>query len=417
MKCQAWFVPNGAEKSLPRKKGASNLDENQKFNSIMTDSTRARRWVTVNDYRIRVAAFALACVPVALHILPRGYGPAVWVLFVLQFLIYPHLMFWRTRKAGDRRGGELDNLTVDTVLCGAWAAGLGFPLWISVALFLANLLNHTITRGVSGTLICPLAFVSGALASTSVIAFHVSTDTNGLVTLAAIIGLAIYLSLMGIEFFAYIQQLRDVKITLDRQKQTLEGANTILHEQIVKIQDLQEKLREQANRDSLTGLFNRRYLEGTLERELARCKREGAPLSMLLLDIDHFKLVNDTYGHQAGDEVLRVFGQLLLEHARAEDIVCRYGGEEFLLILPKMPLVIARERGTYLLKLFAERTISFDKLRIRITTSIGIATAPQHSDSAEGLVRCADEALYLAKHNGRNRVVAFGDAVSPGGRI
>jgi diguanylate cyclase len=115
---------------------------------------------------------------------------------------------------------------------------------------------------------------------------------------------------------------------------------------------LQEKLREQANRDSLTGLFNRRYLEGTLERELARCKRENAPLTMLLLDIDHFKLVNDTYGHQAGDEVLRVFARALLESARAEDIVCRYGGEEFLLVLPKMPLNIARGRATQLLELF-----------------------------------------------------------------
>jgi diguanylate cyclase (GGDEF)-like protein len=244
-----------------------------------------------------------------------------------------------------------------------------------------------------------------------VIAFRVSSDTDGLVTLSSIIGLAIYLSLMGVEFFTYIRRLHEVQGAVASQKQILEDANAALQEQISKIHDLQEKLRDQANRDSLTGLFNRRYLEGTLEREMARCKREGTPIAMLLLDIDHFKLINDTYGHQAGDEVLRVFSRMLQESARAEDIVCRYGGEEFLLVLPKMPLEIARERGEHLLQLFEGTVVAFGERRIRVTTSIGIAGTPLHSDSAEGLIRCADEALYLAKHNGRNRVVTFGDAM------
>ena len=374
----------------------------------MTESTRAHHWVVANGYRVRVAAFALACLPIGLHILPRNYGPGIWVLLVLQFLIYPHLMHWRTRKAAHPEQAELNNMVVDAVMSGAWAAGLGFPLWISTAMFLANLLNNTITRGASGVLICTVAFAAGALASTTVIAFHVSTDTDGLVTLSSMIGLAVYLSLIGIEFFAYIRQLHSVQDTLDKQRMTLEGANSILHDQIEKIHDLQEKLREQANRDSLTGLFNRRYLEGTLERELARCRREGVPLSMVLLDVDHFKLVNDTYGHQAGDEVLRVFGRLLLEHARAEDIVCRYGGEEFLLVLPKMPLDIALERAAQLLKIFQETIVSYADLRIRITASIGIATTPEHSTSVEGLIRCADQALYQAKRGGRNLVMAYG---------
>ncbi len=382
----------------------------------MTEFTRTHRWVVSNGYRVRIAAFALACLPIGLHILPRGYGAAVWALFVLQFLIYPHVMYWRTQKAAHPEQAELNNMAIDALLCGAWASGLGFPLWISTAMFLANLLNNTISRGASGILVCAIAFAAGALASTTVIAFHVSTDTNGLVTLASMIGLAAYLSLIGIEFFAYVRQLHSVQDTLDQQRQTLEGANSILQDQIEKIHDLQEKLREQANRDSLTGLFNRRYLEGTLERELARCRREGAPLSMVLLDIDHFKLVNDTYGHQAGDEVLRVFGRLLMEHARAEDIVCRYGGEEFLLVLPKMPLDIAHERAAQLLKIFQETIVSHADLRIRITASIGIATTPDHSASVEGLIRCADQALYQAKRRGRNLVIAYGEG-APGDAV
>ena len=377
--------------------------------ALAINTATTHHWIAVNSYRVRFAAFALIGVPIALHIVPRNPGALIWTLFLLQFAVYPHLIRWRMRYVRNIEKAELDNLVIDSVVCGAWAAGLGFPLWISVAMFLATLLNHTITRGVPGILICPLALLSGALASTTVIAFHVSTDTNGLVTLASIIGLAIYLSLMGIEFFTYIRKLREVQVAVDLQKHTLEQANAALHEQIAKIHDLQEKLREQANRDSLTGLFNRRYLEGTLERELARCKRENAPLTMLLLDIDHFKLVNDTYGHQAGDEVLRVFGHALQESARAEDIVCRYGGEEFLLVLPKMPLSVARGRALQLLNLFRETVIRFDDQNIPVTTSIGIAAAPEHATLAENLIRAADQALYQAKSTGRDRAVAFND--------
>jgi diguanylate cyclase (GGDEF)-like protein len=379
--------------------------------AVALNLEKTHHWVAVNSYRVRVAAFALVGVPIALHVLSRSPGVLFWIIFLFQFALYPHLMQWRTRRCANPEKAELDNLTVDAVLSGAWAAGLGFPLWITVTLFLATLLNHTIMRGLPGILICPAALLGGALASTTVIAFRVSSDTDGLVTLSSIIGLAIYLSLMGVEFFTYIRRLHEVQGAVASQKQILEDANAALQEQISKIHDLQEKLRDQANRDSLTGLFNRRYLEGTLQREMARCKREGTPIAMLLLDIDHFKLINDTYGHQAGDEVLRVFSRMLQESARAEDIVCRYGGEEFLLVLPKMPLEIARERGEHLLQLFEGTVVAFGERRIRVTTSIGIAGTPLHSDSAEGLIRCADEALYLAKHNGRNRVVTFGDAM------
>lgn len=370
---------------------------------------RSHHWIAANSYRVRITAFALIGFPIALHILPRHPGGLFWALFLLQFFAYPHVMQWLSQRARSHEKAEHNNLIVDSLASGAWAAGLGFPLWISVALFLAALLNHTITLGRKGILICVVSICSGALASTTVIAFHVSTDTNGLVTLTSIIGLAVYLSLMGIEFFSYIRRLHEVQDAVDEQKRTLEMANQSLHEQIGKIHDLQEKLREQANRDSLTGLFNRRYLEGTLERELARCKRENAPLTMLLLDIDHFKLVNDTYGHQAGDEVLRVFARALQESARTEDIVCRYGGEEFLLVLPKMPLNIALGRANQLLELFRQTTVEFEGKRIPVTTSIGIAAVPDHAITVENLIRSADQALYRAKSAGRNRAVAFNE--------
>ncbi len=133
-------------------------------------------WVAVNSYRVRVAAFALVALPIALHVIPRSPGALFWIVFVLQFAIYPHLMQWRALRCEEPEKAELDNLIVDAVLSGAWAAGLAFPLWISVALFLATLLNHTIMRGLPGILICPAAILFGALASTTVIAFRVFTD-------------------------------------------------------------------------------------------------------------------------------------------------------------------------------------------------------------------------------------------------
>lgn len=378
--------------------------------SIAIEESRSHHWIAANSYRVRVAAFALVGLPIALHVLPRNPGAVFWTLFILQFAIYPHVLQWLAQRSKDAEQAEHRNLIADAIFSGAWAAGLGFPLWITVAICIATLLNHTITRGIVGILLCLVGILVGALVSTTVIAFHVSTDTDGLVTLSSIIGLTVYLSLMGIEFFSYIRRLHEVQDAVDLQKRTLEDANLALHDQIGKIRDLQEKLREQANRDSLTGLFNRRYLEGTLERELSRCKRENVPLTMLLLDIDHFKLVNDTYGHPAGDEVLRVFARALQESARTEDIVCRYGGEEFLLVMPKMPLSIARGRADQLLDLFRNTTVVFENSRIPVTTSIGIAAVPDHATAVENLIRCADQALYRAKSTGRNRAVAYNEA-------
>jgi diguanylate cyclase (GGDEF)-like protein/PAS domain S-box-containing protein len=166
-----------------------------------------------------------------------------------------------------------------------------------------------------------------------------------------------------------------------------------------------EKLREQTIRDPLTGLFNRRYLDESLERELARAKRDQLPLAILMIDIDCFKRLNDTYGHQAGDEVLRTLGESIRNCARTADLPCRYGGEEFLLVLPNISIETACERAERWRSAFEKEVIVFGKSVITSTVSIGVATYPVHGDTRESLIRSADEALYRAKHSGRNRVV------------
>ena len=167
---------------------------------------------------------------------------------------------------------------------------------------------------------------------------------------------------------------------------------------------LRETLRNQAIRDGLTGLFNRRYLEETLERELSRDKRSGIPLGVIMLDLDHFKEYNDTYGHNAGDELLCALGQLIQDQVRQEDIACRFGGEEFLLIMPGAPMDVALDRAKVLNEGVKQLHIQSSSLKA-ITISAGVAIFPDHGSSGKEVIRAADAALYQAKEAGRDRVV------------
>ncbi len=187
----------------------------------------------------------------------------------------------------------------------------------------------------------------------------------------------------------------------------LRETNRQLHARIEEIGRLQVALQELAVRDSLTGLYNRRYLDETLEREVSRARREGNPLSLVMLDIDHFKKVNDTYGHQVGDEALRMLASTLLADIRAEDVACRYGGEEFLILLPNMPLETAMLRAEAWRSAVEGLCVALGNFRITFTISLGVAAYPEHGKTPDDLTRCADQALYRAKNDGRNRISVF----------
>ncbi|MDO0790182.1 diguanylate cyclase [Xanthomonas campestris pv. campestris] len=175
---------------------------------------------------------------------------------------------------------------------------------------------------------------------------------------------------------------------------------------------LRETLRQQSIRDPLTGLFNRRYLEEALNHELSRCTRRGQPLSVLMLDVDHFKQFNDLHGHSGGDRVLAAIGELLLAQTRGEDICCRYGGEELTIILPEVDLATASAMAEKLRAGIDGLQVMADGVSLpKITASFGVATFPGHAGNAAQLLRKADEALYRAKQAGRNQVVS---AVTPG---
>ena len=185
-------------------------------------------------------------------------------------------------------------------------------------------------------------------------------------------------------------------------------ARTVAEQVSLAIANLQlrETLRQQSIRDPLTGLYNRRYLEESLTQEIAQAQRYDQAIGVIMLDIDHFKQFNDTYGHTAGDQVLQAVGALLIENVRGADIACRYGGEEMTLILPESPLAQSQRKAEAILRAIARLELTYNGQPLpTLTASLGVASFPQHGATASALVQSADAALYCAKASGRNQVV------------
>ena len=168
---------------------------------------------------------------------------------------------------------------------------------------------------------------------------------------------------------------------------------------------LREALHEQSIRDPLTGLYNRRYMGEALKQQMSRVTRQLHPLGIIMIDIDHFKRYNDTYGHATGDALLRELAQVLQKRVRAEDIACRYGGEEFTLIMPDASLEAARQRAEELQQEVRKLRFQGSQSNAPLTLSMGIAIHPQHGRTIESVLHAADSALYRAKKEGRDRVI------------
>jgi diguanylate cyclase (GGDEF)-like protein/PAS domain S-box-containing protein len=182
-------------------------------------------------------------------------------------------------------------------------------------------------------------------------------------------------------------------------------ANRELNLQLSKIGKLQHKLEQQASHDSLTGIFNRGFMEDTLIRELAKSKRENQRLALVIIDMDGFKLINDQFGHQAGDLILSKMGHLLKNHTRLSDVASRYGGDEFVMIMPGASAEMAARRVEEWRMILSTMDFDFKGIQLKPTFSAGVACFPENGGEIDVLMRSADNALYQAKNEGRNRVV------------
>lgn len=203
----------------------------------------------------------------------------------------------------------------------------------------------------------------------------------------------------------FVAMQQDVSVTRRHQEELYE-VNARLQAKLVEVEMLHSQLREEAIRDSLTRLYNRRYMEGTLEREILRVEREPRPISVVMMDVDLFKTINDSFGHQAGDSVLQTLGTLLLENTRVSDIACRYGGDEMLVVMPGATQEVAAARAEEWRATFSLMEFIFGDEQFKTTLSLGVATYPDHARNPVELLNSADKALYWAKQK-RNQVVVF----------
>lgn len=341
-------------------------------------------WVVPTYFKVRATAYAYAALFLGEFLWSLDAPAWVWALLGAQLFVYPYLMYWRALRSPQQQQAEFQNLVVDALLWGIWCAALGFPLWISYTLFITAAINNTFNRGLPGLRDALLAYLAGVLLAWTVVAPRWASPESPWVIGLCVVGVSAYL--LNVARIAHLRAglLRQARQALQRSA---------------------SDWRLQANQDALTGLYNRRYFDDTLAREMARAKRDGTPVSLMVLDVDHFKQINDSHGHDAGDEVLRHIGQLLLQSARQADVACRLGGEEFCVLYPGMALAHASERAEQLLQRLQGHVIATAAGPLGVRASIGLAAYPGDAGTGSDLLAAADKALYAAKRSGRNRVV------------
>jgi diguanylate cyclase (GGDEF)-like protein len=233
---------------------------------------------------------------------------------------------------------------------------------------------------------------------------HLKEPGRGRYLCIPMIGQGDTLGVLHLEFVARLESnvaLEGIQDSLQRLAATIAGQIALSLSSL----RLRETLRDQSIRDPLTGLFNRRFMEESLDRELQRATRKNRSLAVVFLDLDHFKRFNDTFGHDAGDTVLRRMAEVFRELFRGDDVICRYGGEEFAVILPESNAIDAAKRANLLRAAARKIEIRYQgRVLNPVTFSVGVAAFPDSGATAEEILRAADQSLYQSKAEGRDRV-------------
>ena len=334
-------------------------------------------------YLPRVAGLALGAVAIAGVLVSNGAHPVVWLALVLSTVVWPHAALWLGLVSANPFRAELRNLMIDSALGGAWIALMQFNLLPSMVVLIMLSMDKMAVGGVRFLLRCTLALALTCLLVSAATGFPVNPYTNMVEVIGALPLLTLYPMVVGLTTYRLARRLREQNQLLSEQSRT----------------------------DGLSGLLNRRCWEDAVSAEFHRCRRYGHRACLLMLDIDHFKSINDRHGHPTGDEVIRSVAAILQDSLRDDDVPGRYGGEEFGILLPATPA-----KGAEVISERVRRRIegaALAKSGLRATVSIGIAELGADDMDYAVWISHADRALYAAKERGRNRSVRFEPSFTP----
>lgn len=329
-------------------------------------------------YPLRILGMGLGGMVVGVVLWERHASVSAWLAMVLPAFVWPHVAYLITRHSADPYRAETRNLLIDSALAASFVPLMHFNLLPSVLLLTLTMVDK-ITTGIRGLWARALpAMLVGGLAGAALAGLHWAPETSMRVMVACLPVMALHTLSVSMVSYQLIRQSA-------RHNQMLDELRRV---------------------DALTGLFGRGHWQEQAEAALRRHHASNEPACMLMLDIDHFKEINDAHGHTVGDEVIRALAHVVRGHVRAGDCAGRYGGDEFAIVLPGMhardALAIAQR--------IREQT-ECERLRhlpeLRITSSIGVAPADHRHNSLRAWVDAADAALYAAKHEGRNRVSGY----------
>ncbi len=335
-------------------------------------------------YLPRVVGLALGGVAIAGVLIANGAPPALWAALFASAIVWPHLALWIASRSRNPFRAEQRNLMADSALGGAWIGLMQFNLLPSVLILIMLSMDKMAVGGTWFLARCSALLVAACAAASALIGFEVRTYTSMVQIIGSLPLLVFYPLVVGLTAYRLARRLREQN----------------------------QLLAELSRTDALSGLLNRRHWEDAVAAEFERCARSGVRSSLLMLDIDHFKSINDRHGHPAGDEVIRNVAEVLRASLRADDVPGRYGGEEFGALLPETPEAGAEVIAERFRKRIESRALS--RSGLRATVSIGIAEIEARDMNYTVAISRADRALYAAKARGRNRSVRFEPAFSPG---
>jgi len=364
---------------------------------------RQAHWAVRMNYRNRVVGFPVAAAMVWAHLSHENIHPVLWVLLAICFFIVPHLEFARAGAAERPPQAEVDHFKLDAVMFGFWSAMTHFPPTVTLTLLLPAILNPIYFRGPRGLVDGLTAYAAGVILSWPLTGWAIEHHHDDLAEALGLGGLVGYLVFAAIDGYRRAVRLKQTQRELQASRETLQ-------EQFNKLQRLHLQVQEQAQRDPLTGVPNRYFLNEAMGTEIARHLRQGKHLVLMVLDLDHFKRINDTLGHQAGDDVLTGFAALLKRRFRASDLISRYGGEEFVVVLTDTDVQESAAVASGFVTQVAATPFATSAGPVSVTVSVGLSVLPEHGKTFSELFFRADQALYQAKREGRNRVVCASDS-------